>query len=88
MDVPDEIFFQTILLNSSLASDIVNDDMRYIEWKDPNSGSPSVLDMNDFPGLANSPKLFARKFDEEVDVEILDRIDHEILGVKHQVVVK
>ena len=28
-----EIFFQTILLNSSLADNIVNDDLRYIEWK-------------------------------------------------------
>jgi hypothetical protein len=88
VDVPDEIFFQTILLNSSLAPDIVNDDMRYIEWKDPNSGSPSVLNMTDFPRLENSPKLFARKFDEEVDVEVLDRIDREVLGVTNQVLMK
>jgi hypothetical protein len=79
VDVPDEIFFQTILMNSLLADSIVNDDLRYIEWKDPNSGSPSVLDKSDFDKIASSPKLFARKFDTHVDAEILDLIDQRIL---------
>lgn len=79
VDIPDELIFQTLLMNSPLAPTIVNDDMRYINWKDEDVSSPSVLGVHDFPELARSTKLFARKFDTQVDVEILDRIDREIL---------
>lgn len=78
VDVPDELFFQTILLNSSLAGSIVNDDARFISWKDITSGSPAILDRSDFANLVSSPKLFARKFDQTVDSEILDMIDRAI----------
>jgi len=78
VDVPDEIFFQTILMNSPLAEHIVNDDLRYIDWKDPDSGSPAVLNKNDLDSLLTSPKLFARKFDVNVDTEILDLIDQTV----------
>lgn len=79
VDVPDELIFQTILLNSPLAGSIVNDDLRYIDWKDLNSGSPAVLVKNDFNSFVNSSKLFARKFDSTVDSEVLDLVDREII---------
>jgi len=81
VDVPDEIFFQTVLLNSPYREIIVNDNLRYIDWKDPTAGSPAVLTTADFSALAESPKLFARKFDERVDAEILDMIDERLLGL-------
>ncbi len=80
VDLPDEIFFQTILLNSPLRENLVNDDLRYIDWKDPNSGSPAVLDKSDFDRIVSSPKLFARKFDSHVDSDVLNMIDEKILG--------
>ena len=80
VDVPDEIFFQTIIMNSPYAGRVVNDDMRYIEWNDPASGSPAVLGRHDFEKIISAPKLFARKFDVNVDAEVLDLIDQE-LGV-------
>lgn len=79
VDVPDEIFFQTILLNSPLAEMVVNDDLRYIDWKDPDAGSPAVLCKSDLGNLLSSPKLFARKFDTQVDAEVLDLIDQQML---------
>jgi hypothetical protein len=79
VDVPDELFFQTILMNSPYASEIVDDDLRYIDWKTPDAGSPAVLGVEDFPALQASDKLFARKFDEDVDAVVLDKIDREIL---------
>ncbi len=78
VDVPDEVIFQTILINSPLAVNIVNDDLRFINWKDINAGSPAVFVKNDFESLASSSKLFARKFDVNVDPEVLDLIDREI----------
>lgn len=78
VDVPDELIFQTILINSSLADTIVNDDLRYIDWKDWNAANPGILDRSDFERLEKSTKLFARKFDMTVDPMVLDLIDQEI----------
>jgi hypothetical protein len=78
IDVPDELFFQTLLLNSRVREKIVNDDLRFIEWRDLESGSPAILTTSDFEKMIQSPKLFARKFDITVDADILDRIDHAI----------
>jgi hypothetical protein len=82
VDVPDEIFFQTIVLNSPFREMAVNDDLRYIDWKDPEAGSPGILLTSDFENLVASPKLFARKFDVRVDPEILDLIDQRILAAE------
>jgi hypothetical protein len=79
VDVPDEIFFQTIVLNSPLRDRAVSDDLRYIDWKDPAAGRPAILRKSDFDRLLVSPKLFARKFDAHVDAEVLDLIDERIL---------
>jgi hypothetical protein len=81
VDVPDELFFQTILMNSPLREAVVNDDLRYIDWRDPDAGSPAVLGVADFEALAASPKLFARKFDVTVDGRVLDLIDELLLGL-------
>jgi hypothetical protein len=81
VDVPDELFFQTVLCSSPLRERIVNDNLRFIDWRDPASGSPAVLTSADFPALQASPKLFARKFDATADAGILDLIDRELLKV-------
>ena len=79
VDVPDEIFFQTIVMNSPFASNVVNDDLRYILWKELDSASPSILGKEDLEDLASSSKLFARKFDETIDAEVLNLIEEKIL---------
>jgi len=80
VDVPDELFFQTIVMNSPFRDAVINDNLRYIDWKDPDAGSPAVLTKADFPALATSSKLFARKFDIGVDARVLDLIDEELLA--------
>jgi Core-2/I-Branching enzyme len=76
VDVPDEIFFQTIILNSPLEPFVVNDDLRFLEWRNPAvAGGPAILKKQDFKKLTNTSKLFARKFDITQDAEILDMID-------------
>jgi hypothetical protein len=79
VNVPDEIFFQTIVMNSPLADQVVNDDLRYVEWRDPEiAGGPAILGKDDFGKMIESRKLFARKFDIGHDPEILDLIDARI----------
>jgi hypothetical protein len=74
--IPDELFFQTIIVNSPLHESIVNDNLRFIDWsREP---APAILRVTDFPRLVASGKLFARKFDETVDATILDMLDNHI----------
>jgi len=77
VDVPDEIFFHTILLNSPLRDSVVNDELRYVDWA--RKPMPAIFGVGDLELLRRSPKLLARKFDSTVDAEILDLIDRELL---------
>lgn len=71
----DEIFFQTILYNSPLRSQMVNDNLLYVDWS-ARLPNPKILTMADAPALKSSDKLFARKFDPDTDAGILDYIDN------------
>jgi hypothetical protein len=77
VDIPDEIFFHTILLNSELRETIVNDNLRHIDWTQ--GRRPAILGVRDFEALAASPKLFARKFDMNQDEKVLEMIDRQLL---------
>lgn len=77
--LPDEMFFNTILANSSLRHTLVSSDLRYIDWEKLNPTPPAILMMEDFEALRDSPALFARKFDVHRDSGILDKIDSELL---------
>ncbi len=74
---PGEMYFQTVLLNSCFANRIINDNKRYLDFIDAH---PRALTMKDFITLKESGCLFARKFNENVDKELLDRIDKEIMS--------
>jgi hypothetical protein len=77
----DEIWLQTILANSPFMQNRFfmgwNDEpaatMRFIDWPE-NARSPRVLTMRDYDALTASGMLFARKFDDSVDQEVIDRI--------------
>ena len=43
VDIPDELFFQTIVLNSPLRDTIVNDNLRFIDWSYANVFFVTVL---------------------------------------------
>jgi hypothetical protein len=73
----DEMFFQTIIMNSPLKDEVVNENEWYIDWSRARDGHPPVLTKADLPLLLASGKLFARKFDITVDSEVLDLIDKE-----------
>jgi len=77
--IPEEIFFSTIIMNSKLSGQVINDDKCYVRWSPkPNRSHPLILETKDFNELKVSSDLFARKFDIEVDENILDLLDKEI----------
>ncbi len=72
----DEVFFNSILRNSEhFKSKIVNDVLRYMVWS---GGVPNTLLIKDYELLKQSHALFARKFDENVDNEIIDKLYNDI----------
>jgi hypothetical protein len=75
--VPDEIFFQSIVMNSPFRDRVARDDLRWVDWQ-AGGDHPRVLSSADFDTLMRSDKLFARKFDPSVDGAVLDRIDHAL----------
>lgn len=79
VDIPDELFFHTLLVNSPWREKIINASLTYSDWTNPAAGLPAVLGREDFEKLCHSPKLFARKFDTTKDAAVLDLIDREIL---------
>ncbi len=73
---PDELFFQTIVISSHLRDTVENENLRYIDWsREP---APAVLGRGDLDAMLASGKLFARKFDETVDADVLDLLDAAI----------
>ena len=48
--------------------------MRLIDWDRGNGKSPYTWRSSDYEEIINSDRLFARKFDEKIDPDIIDRI--------------
>lgn len=69
----DEFYFQSILLNSEFKHNCINDCLRYIVWS---GGAPFNLEMKDYNNIKNNinNNLFARKFDENIDNDIIDKL--------------
>jgi hypothetical protein len=74
---PDEIFFQTVLLNSRLASTVVNTNFHAVKFQS-HSPHPRTFRLDDYDGLIRSPMFFARKFDEVLEPRIIDRLERHL----------
>ena len=77
---PEEMYFQTVIMNSEYAKNVVNDNLRYIDWNPDRTGkyetSPAVLDITDFEKVKNSNKLFARKFDSPISDKLKEALQN------------
>lgn len=77
-DSPDEMFFQTLILNSPFKENTVNDNLRYIDWDRCREG-PAILNEKDYGVLKTSEKLYARKFDEKKSGNLVTLITKNLL---------
>ena len=66
------MFFQTILANSPLKSEIVSAPIHYTDWS-MGGGSPSILNEEMLLSAMASGAWFARKLE---DLKLLNLIDH------------
>lgn len=77
--IGDESFIQSIALESGFFDkcfhqtfdDSYYSSMRYIDWE---RGKPYVYRSEDFSNLIHSEYLFARKFDETIDINVINSI--------------
>ena len=71
---PDEYFFQTIIMNSPYASDVVCNNLTYIRFgrSHRDNNHPVTLTMKNIPEIEKSEMFFARKFDQAVDNEVIE----------------
>ncbi|WP_210161321.1 beta-1,6-N-acetylglucosaminyltransferase [Rhizobium leguminosarum] len=78
--IPDEGFFQTVMMNCAIESEITSDDLRMIDWiaDDDIKLRPRTYQRTDAADLKASSNLFARKFDQTVDGEILEVLERHL----------
>lgn len=70
----DEMFFQTIILNSPFAKNVVSKNLRYIDWSEKKA-SPKTLTCEDIKSILQTDNFFARKID---DKSVIDFINNKL----------
>ena len=72
---PEEMIFQTVLMNSPFANEVLNRSEWYIDWppiRNGVRGQPRFLTVNHIPELMSCGKLFARKFEDEKLINVIE----------------
>lgn len=77
----EEIFFQTVLMNSKLKDHIINNNLRYVDWSVQNP--PKVLDINDYPKIKKSNCLFCRKVEYPKSLELSRKLEKLLYDFYH-----
>lgn len=72
---PDEMFFQTIILNSKFSYSVKNQNLRYIDWSEGKE-SPKSLKIDDIKNARKQNVFFARKID---DLEVVEWINSQFI---------
>ena len=77
--LPEELFFQTLFMNSKDWKDrIIKDNLRYTDWHKRNGSIPAVLDMSDYDKIAASTCCFARKVDSKISWDLIERLQADM----------
>jgi hypothetical protein len=76
----DELMMPTILYNSKFRDNII-DNLVYVDWTGRTDGHPNILTMEHLPALQQTQKLFARKFDIDVDKQILTHLEEQTVSI-------
>lgn len=74
----EEIFFQTIILNSQYRDKAIDNNLRFIVWEERNGNFPANLDESDFDNILKSDAFFARKFENKVSDHLLEKVREHI----------
>lgn len=74
---PEEMLFQTLLLNSKYSTACVNNDLRFVKWIHGKS-NPEILVESDLPEIKNEKdRFFARKLDIKQSAGLIQALNNE-----------
>lgn len=78
--IPDEHFFPTLILNSHFKDTVICKNLRFyiMERRETGFQGPTALTMQNVIELFNSEALFARKFDDAIDKEIIQFVENSL----------
>ncbi len=71
---PDEMYVQSIVMNSKYKNTINNKLLRYVDWV-TGPEEPRILTYEDYEKIINSDNIFARKLDYNKDTKLFDLLD-------------
>jgi Core-2/I-Branching enzyme len=71
----DEVYVPTLLMNSPFAHRVARMNVTFAEWTPTSGPHPRTLVLGDLHRLLASSKLFARKFDQQIEPELLNLLD-------------
>jgi hypothetical protein len=75
---PDELFFQTLVMNSPFRTRVLGQNFRYVQWPENGARNPKVLDEADFERIAAARDKcgaqFCRKIDSRASAGLLPRL--------------
>lgn len=69
--LPEEMVFQTVLMNGPFRDTVINDSRRLIVWPKAGAPHPRILTMRDRERLDVPGPFIARKFDVAVDADVV-----------------
>lgn len=75
----DELFMQTVAYNCGFKDKIYPSNMRFIDWQRGSNGNPYTYRAEDYDMLVGSGCLFARKFSQDVDKDVILRLIKKVL---------
>ena len=73
----DEFIFHSIILNSQYKDNVVNYNCHFVNWPRPGADRPNFFHADDLNRILESDKIFARKFNIDIDSKILDLLDEK-----------
>ncbi|NRD76322.1 hypothetical protein HPT25_02325 [Bacillus sp. BRMEA1] len=78
--IPDEWFFQTIIMNSPFKSDVVNNNLLYLKMGEKlnERNSPLCLMSKDIGLIEETNHFFARKFDDSIDRSVIEYFTRKV----------
>lgn len=76
-EIPEEVFFQTVFMNSVLRDRVVCDNLRFTSWVFKNGSIPAVLDMDDYERMKASNSFFCRKVDSVLSKELIQKLGND-----------
>jgi hypothetical protein len=68
---PDELFFQTLVMNSPFRERVLSNNFRYIQWPLTGARNPKVLERADYELIRQSGAHFCRKIEPVASAELL-----------------